>query len=123
MYVSGISAAEGLAPPRDRARDAHADARHRSGFSARHVIIDLSAEALRRIGQVPAGPALAQTVPLFVYDDTGSFAYGEAATRYEEARRRSPTLPAKVPALIEEPAILETPPPPRFVAFDGRLNY
>lgn len=121
MYIAGIAPAESPAGSRSKRRDEPQDERQPGGFSPLHVILDLSLEAMNRIGY--RSPTVPRTPPpvLFVYDGGGSFAYDEAARRYEQARPAA--MPVDEPLPAEETlTIPEAPAIPARVSFDGMLG-
>lgn len=93
-------------------RDRH---QQRSGFSKAHVILDLSVEARQQVGHEPISIGRRAPAPLFIYNQTGAFAY------IEPARPDKPTAYVQDNILMEEVAVIETP-MPKSVTFDGRLG-
>ena len=130
MQVTGISSATGLAHPRDRERDGKQADRQRARFSARHVILDLSREAMLQIGHEPLSFARPPRQLLFVYNDSGAFAYDAPDQPRNETRLRSPSdsvepdptrIAPEPTEAIEEIGAAEAP-SPSFVSFDGMLG-
>ena len=138
MYVTEILLTGAVAHSRERARDEKRTERQRTGFSASHVILDLSLEAMKRIGYEALSLARPPQPLLFVYNGAGAFAYDGAARRSEEAQQHAlariekETLQREMELLeIErEMELLEIEPGigaahrpmPSFVAFDGMLG-
>ena len=65
--------------------------------------------------------------PLFVYTDTGAFAYNDAAKRYEETNQRVRSRYERerlrsLSAVQEEIGDIVETPLPKTVAFDGMLG-
>ena len=120
MYVTGVGPAKEPDGSHGRRRENAQEARQRTGFSSRHVILDLTLEAMNRIGYRPlAVPRQPQPV-LFLYDDRGGLAYEEAARRYEQARPATLTPEPRAPEETLAPP--ESPPIPARVSFDGMLD-
>ena len=127
MLVTGIAPTEAVTQSRAKSREEKQAERQRAGFSAGHIILDLSLEAWKRIGREPHSSARTQPTPLFIYNDAGDFAYDDAARRYEEAQQRAVSR-VEIERQRANAATVETgpenamPPMPSFVAFDGMLG-
>lgn len=116
MYVTGVGPVKARDGSHSRRREDAQEARQRTGFSSRHVILDLTLEAMNRIGyRSLAVPRQPQPV-LFLYDDRGGLAYEEAARRYEQAR---PAVLTPVPPAPEKAPASSMP---VRVSFDGMLD-
>ena len=127
MIVTGIAPTESTAQSRARSREKGRAEEYPTGFSAPHIILDLSLEAMRQIGYEPLAPGRPPQPLLFVYTGKGEFAYDEAAKRYQEAHRRAVSR-LEAERLRAETAVRETAPEyaetllPSTVSFDGMLG-
>lgn len=129
MAVTGITPATSIPQTRAKAREeTRAEARS-LGFSARHVILDLSREAMLHLGQEPLDSARPPLPLLFVYTDAGGFAYDNAARYQEDAQREAAQrlelerqrAAEAARAASPSPAIIERS-VPSVITFDGRLG-
>lgn len=129
MLIPGIAPAAAVTETRTKPRDETHSERKRAGFSPRHVILDLSREALQRIGHDPLASDRTPQPPLFIYNGTGEFAYDEAARRYADAQRHTATqfeFESQSGGSKDEPTVpdaaIPTPALPSVVTFDGMLG-
>jgi hypothetical protein len=123
MRISNISPVGTLTPPRADERDNSRPERQRFRFSTAHIIVDLSFEAMRQLGQEPKSMLREPRPPLFVYNGSGAFIYDEPApvkwTIHSEA---APQPVIEELSEQEELAALNDVPVPSIVSFDGRLR-
>ena len=127
MAVTGIAPTEATILSRPNPREQRRAATLPERFSAQHVILNISQDARRQIGYEPVSDGRTTEPPLFVYTDTGAFAYDDAAKRYEETNQRVRSRYERerlrsLSAVQEEIGDIVETPLPKTVAFDGMLG-
>ena len=127
MIVTGIGRSVTVTQPRAKSREEKQAERQRTRFSSRHIILDLSLEAWKQVGHEPHSSARTLLPPLFIYNDSGDFAYNDAARRYEEAQQRAISRMKSERLLVNADAtavkpVIATAPMPSVVAFDSMLG-
>ncbi len=123
MRVSNISAAGTVSQSGRHERETRYVRQERFRFSTAHIIVDLSPEAIRHAGLDPTLMVRPPRERLFVYDNSGAFAYDEPMQVDWTQRSAYPIMTSADDEddIETEIGINETP-PTTFVAFDGRLR-
>ncbi len=123
MRITNVTPARTLSQPRGREADGKRTEQYRFRFSSAHIIVDLSPEALKKVGEEISSEIRPFRPRLFVYNDTGAFAY-DAPAPINRITRSTTIIESEIdePYDTEENLGVDETPIRSFVAFDGRLR-